>query len=166
MKTPASSTIDLSSQAARQQWMTVLATASLTSLEAALEPYKPLPNYHYLRSPEIGLTMVRGRTGGSGASFNLGEITLTRCVVRLDGELNQAGEPVCGFGYVAGRSQQQAELAAVCDALLQTSTWQLMMYDHVIVPLTAEVQQQRDQENRQTASTQVNFFTMSRGEVS
>ena len=154
------STVDLSSTAARQQWISVLAAAPLASLETALESCNPLPSYSYLRSPEIGLAMVRGRTGGTGSPFNLGEITLTRCVVQLN------DEPVRGFGYVAGRSQRQAELAALCDALLQTTAWQSKIYNQVIVPLAAEAQQRREQENRQTDATQVNFFTMLRGEVS
>lgn len=138
----------------------MLAIAPLASLETALESCKPLPGYSYLRSPEIGLAMVRGRAGGTGSPFNLGEITVTRCVVQLN------DESICGFGYVAGRSQRQAELAALCDALLQTPDWQSSIYDRVIVPLAAEAQQRREQENRQTDATQVNFFTMLRGEVS
>ncbi|MGQ3358871.1 MAG: phosphonate C-P lyase system protein PhnG, partial [Phreatobacter sp.] len=36
-----------------------------------------------LRAPEIGLVMVRGRVGGDGAPFNLGEATVTRAAVAL-----------------------------------------------------------------------------------
>ncbi len=65
-----------------------------------------------LRGPEAGLVMVRGRTGGGGAPFNLGEMTTTRCTVRTD-----AG--FVGHAYVAGRDERLAEVAALADALLQ-----------------------------------------------
>ena len=68
--------------------------------------------YRVLRGPEAGLVMVRGRAGGGGAPFNLGEMTATRCTVRTE-----AG--FVGHAYVAGRNERQAELAALADALLQ-----------------------------------------------
>ncbi|GAB4376283.1 MAG: hypothetical protein Kow00121_23160 [Elainellaceae cyanobacterium] len=70
--------------------------------------------------------MVQGRTGGAGQPFYLGEMTITRCVVRLETpDLEEAIASqfpegvIVGFGYVAGRSHRHAELAALCDALLQ-----------------------------------------------
>ncbi|WP_264830140.1 phosphonate C-P lyase system protein PhnG, partial [Klebsiella aerogenes] len=36
-----------------------------------------------LRGPETGLVTVRGRIGGGGAPFNVGEATVTRATVRL-----------------------------------------------------------------------------------
>ena len=65
-----------------------------------------------MRGPETGLVMVRGRAGGSGSPFNLGEMTVTRCTVQL-------GSGTAGHAYIAGRDERQAELAAVADALLQ-----------------------------------------------
>ena len=79
--------------AERQHWMSVLARAELDDLESYWQSLPQHPDWRCLRKPEIGLAMVRGRTGGTGAAFNLGEVTLTRCVVELD-----AG--VQGFGYV------------------------------------------------------------------
>lgn len=152
------------SQEDRQHWMAVLANASLASLEVKLSGFNDLPGYRYVRSPEIGLTMVRGRAGGTGQAFNLGEMTLTRCVVKL--EPMAADQAISGFGYVAGRSQRHAELAAVCDALLQHSSWRDLIYEYVVVPLADEITAQKAKISRQTDSTQVNFFTMLRGEVS
>ena len=42
------------------------------------------PPHARLRGPETGLVMVRGRAGGGGAPFNLGEMTVTRCTVRAE----------------------------------------------------------------------------------
>ncbi len=65
-----------------------------------------------LRPPEIGLVMLRGRIGGDGAPFNLGEATVTRAAVRLE-----TGE--VGIAYVLGRDAAKARLAAVLDAPAQ-----------------------------------------------
>ena len=119
------------------------------------------PDYGFLRSPEIGLAMVRGRTEGTGEPFNLGEMTVTRCVVQLAGP---EGEAISGFGYVAGRSQRHGELAALCDALLQHSDWQAAVQAQVIEPLQAAAAAARAAEAAQVESTRVNFFTMLRGE--
>ena len=143
----------------RQFWMGILAKAPLAMLESTLKPLEPLPAYQFLRPPEIGLTMVRGRTGGTGALFNLGEIPLTRCVVQI------ADRPdIQGFGYVAGRSRRHAELAALCDALLQHPDWLELIQTQVIEPLQAAATEAKTSQNRQTAATQVNFYTMLRGE--
>lgn len=143
----------------RQSWMSTLAKAPLDRLEQQIAQLGELPRYEFLRPPEVGLAMVQGRAGGTGQPFYLGEITLTRCVVQLQPE----ADPIAGFGYVSGRSQRHAELAAVCDALLQSADWFDRVCSTVIEPLQAMAQQQRDQDNRQVEATQVNFFTMVRG---
>ncbi|MGF1538144.1 MAG: phosphonate C-P lyase system protein PhnG, partial [Elainellaceae cyanobacterium] len=78
----------------RQAWMAILAKAPLPKLEACVATCGTLPGFESLRSPEVGLAMVRGRAGGDGEPFNLGEITLTRCVVQMDHD----GETITGFG--------------------------------------------------------------------
>jgi len=100
---------------ARQRWMSVLAKAPGDSLQNHFFKLGDVPAYSPLREAETGLVMVRGRTGGVGNRFNLGEMTVTRCAVRLD-----SGET--GVSYVAGRDKQHAELAAVCDAMMQSAT--------------------------------------------
>ncbi|MCM0592474.1 MAG: phosphonate C-P lyase system protein PhnG [Gloeotrichia echinulata IR180] len=145
----------------RQAWMATLAKAESELLEKLVNKLGDLPKYKLLRNPEIGLAMVRGRAGGTGTVFNLGEMTMTRCVVQLESQEEQA---IAGFGYVAGRSHRHAELAAVCDALLQTSNWHDQIQSEVIQPLQIQSQQQQELNQRQTAATKVNFYTMVRGE--
>ncbi|MEA5581488.1 phosphonate C-P lyase system protein PhnG [Nodularia harveyana UHCC-0300] len=145
----------------RQAWMAILAKTELELLEPLVNKLGNVPSYSFLRSPEIGLTMVRGRAGGTGEPFNLGEITITRCVVQLE---SQGDETITGFGYVAGRSQRHAELAAVCDGLLQTPNWHDQINSEIIQPLQIEHQKQQQLKQRQTEATKVNFFTMVRGE--
>ena len=103
----------------RQGWMSILARAELQQLEDLIESlvskFHDLPNYTFLRNPEIGLVMVQGRAGATGEAFNPGDMTMTRCVVQLKDMVD--GLPISGFGYIGGRSQRHAELAALCDAV-------------------------------------------------
>lgn len=136
--------------AARQRWMSVLARADADELGVRLGA---LPSYRVLRGPEAGLVMVRGRAGGGGAPFNLGEMTATRCTVRTD-----AG--FVGHAYVAGRNERRAELAALADALLQDPLQQAALLEQVIEPLAATQQARRDAVAAKAAATRVQFFAM------
>ena len=92
--------------------MAVLARARPREIERLLAPRRRCPAYTRLRGPETGLVMLRGRAGGSGAPFNLGEMTVTRCTVRT--EAAGSATPMS-----PGRDLRQAELAAALDAALQ-----------------------------------------------
>ena len=92
--------------------MAVLAHSEAAEIAGRLEAIA-LPAHEDLREPENGLVMVRGRVGGDGAPFNLGEATVSRAAVRLS-----TGE--VGFGYTLGRDRQKAQLIALCDAMVQS----------------------------------------------
>ena len=142
----------------RAEWMGLLARASEAELEAAwraLVPDQPAMAYDVLRAPQQGLTMVRGRAGGDGQAFNLGEMTVTRCSVGL-------ADGTVGHGYVAGSSARHAELAALFDALLQTDTWADRVMACVIAPLRASRAMARARTAAKTAATKVEFFTLVR----
>jgi alpha-D-ribose 1-methylphosphonate 5-triphosphate synthase subunit PhnG len=136
--------------AARRRWMAVLARADIDELGDRLGA---LPPYRVLRGPEAGLVMVRGRTGGGGAPFNLGEMTTTRCTVRTD-------TGFVGHAYVAGRNERLAQLAALADALLQDPMQQDRLLEDVIEPLAARQQARRDTVAAKAAATRVQFFAM------
>lgn len=136
----------------RRRWMAVLARASAEEIAGLLASLPALPAPERLRPPETGLVMVRGRAGGDGAPFNLGEMTVTRCAVRL-------GDAV-GHGYAAGRDKRQAELAALLDAALQDPARRDALMEGVIAPLAARQQAARDTEARKAAATRVDFFAM------
>lgn len=137
----------------RQRWMAVLARADAATLTDLLAAWGTLPAYYRLRGPEAGLVMVRGRTGGGGAPFNLGEMTVTRCSVRL-------ADGLVGHAYVAGRDERQAELAAVADALMQDPDRAEAVRATVIEPLAAMQQQRRADQAEKAAATKVQFFSM------
>jgi alpha-D-ribose 1-methylphosphonate 5-triphosphate synthase subunit PhnG len=144
-------------QSARQEWMGVLARADANQLNAIYQTLEQVPPHDFLRPPEQGLVMVRGRAGGTGQPFNMGEMVITRCSVRLsDGHE--------GHAYVAGRDTKKAEQAAVLDGLLQDPAWQARIEQNVVAPLRQQEQEKRHQIRQKSAATKVDFFTMVRGD--
>ena len=109
--------------------MAVLAHSDAAEIARRLEPIA-VPAYEILREPENGLVMVRGRIGGDGAPFNLGEATVSRAAVRL-----ATGE--VGFGYTLGRDRQKAQMIALCDALVQSNEFADAVEASVLTPLRA-----------------------------
>ncbi len=139
----------------RQHWIGVLARAQLNELQPHAAALKDA-QYQLIRAPEIGMTLVRGRMGGDGAAFNVGEMSVTRCVVRLaDGRT--------GYSYLAGRDKLHAELAALADAYLQGSQPSIWLNDLITALVDAQAQR-RAQKQADTAATKVEFFTLVRGE--
>jgi alpha-D-ribose 1-methylphosphonate 5-triphosphate synthase subunit PhnG len=137
--------------------MRICSQATLAELSAALARLAPLPAIEVVRQPEVGLIMLRGRMGGDGAPFNAGEATMTRAVVRLaSGEL--------GFSYLLGRSLERARLAAIVDALGQSSRFRDRLEVVLVAPVTRRVHAQRSDQRAETAATRVQFFTLVRGE--
>lgn len=141
----------------RQEAMAVLANAnasemarlwSETGLALAAEP---------VRGPETGLVTVRGRIGGGGDPFNLGEATVTRATVRLStGEI--------GHAYALGRDEAKATLSATIDAALQRPDAAELIETRVLAPLRSAQAEAVTRSQAETAATKVDFFTMVRGE--
>jgi len=142
--------------AQRQAAMAVLAHATTADIAGRLGAMV-LPAHEDLREAENGLVMVRGRIGGDGAPFNLGEATVSRAAVRL-----ATGE--VGFGYTLGRDREKARLIALCDALVQSEELAGEIEAKVIAPLRAVLLAARNQKAAETAATRVDFYTMVRGE--
>ncbi|TNJ47722.1 phosphonate C-P lyase system protein PhnG [Phaeobacter sp. B1627] len=140
----------------RKGWMSLLASADAARLETLFARLDAPPAHEWLRVPETGGVMVRGRTGGTGAPFNLGEMTVTRCTLKI------AGGTV-GHGYVQGRNKRQAELAAKLDAMLQTDAAE-QVEERILSPLRTERAARKDARAAKAAATKVDFFTMVRGE--
>jgi alpha-D-ribose 1-methylphosphonate 5-triphosphate synthase subunit PhnG len=143
-------------QAQRQAAMAVLAHSAAADIASCLGAIA-VPDYEDLREPENGLVMVRGRIGGDGAPFNLGEATVSRAAVRL-----ASGE--VGFGYTLGRDRQKARMIALCDALVQSSEFYDAVEAKVLAPLRAAMISEQSRKAAQTAATRVDFYTLVRGE--
>jgi alpha-D-ribose 1-methylphosphonate 5-triphosphate synthase subunit PhnG len=140
--------------AVRRDWLAVLARAPLDMLEGAFT-FLHVPEYRWLRHPETGIYMIRARIGGSGNRFNMGEVTVTRCVLRLS-------EGPTGLGYVLGRSHRHAELCALADAMLQGGLQRNLVHNGVIAPVKRYLDDQRSRMARKAQSTRVEFLTVAR----
>src|SRR3954466_8000704 len=114
-------------QARRKAAMAVLAHSDAAEISGRLASLA-VPEHQDLRGGENGLVMLRGRIGGDGAPFNLGEATVSRAAVRL-----ASGE--VGFGYTMGRDGEKARLIALCDALAQSREFGAAVERDVIAPL-------------------------------
>lgn len=137
----------------RPAWHGILSRASAAAISACLEHAPALPDFIRLRGPEAGMCMVRGRAGGGGAAFNLGEMTLIRCSIR-----DAAGR--IGHGYAAGREAAQVELIARLDAVLQDAALYPAYRDAVLLPLRAAEAARREGIEARAAATEVKFFTL------
>lgn len=142
--------------APRREWMSVLAQAPDARLKAVWQAWGAPPSHEVLRPPEAGAVMVRGRAGGVGAPFNLGEMTVTRASVRLgSGEVGHAWRP--------GRDRPAALAAALIDALMQTPEAPRAEAE-IVGPLRSEAKARRRDTAAKAAATKVDFFTLVRGE--
>jgi alpha-D-ribose 1-methylphosphonate 5-triphosphate synthase subunit PhnG len=147
-----------SGSSARQAWLAVLARASRPQLESMAPAATALPPLQQVRPPEIGMVMLRGRVGGTGNPFNLGEASVVRCAVRL-------GNGPLGVSYALGRDKRRAELAALFDALLQDPKHHDTVHRCVIAPLAQAQAQKRANKQNDVADSKVEFFTFVRGEA-
>lgn len=132
--------------------MGLLARARAAELLSLLEQVV-LADFTLLRGPEIGLVMVRGRAGGGGTPFNLGEMTATRASVRdAQGRI--------GHATVAGRNEAHALAAARLDAALQDTARHAALRRTILVPLAASEAERRATRARRAAATRVDFFSL------
>ncbi|POF32721.1 phosphonate C-P lyase system protein PhnG [Roseibium marinum] len=140
----------------RKKIMATLAAATPEAIAGKYENLSP-PSFELVRQPETGLVMVRGRMGGTGSPFNLGEVTVTRCVVRLE-----TGET--GSAYSLGRNKKKALHSAVIDALWQRPETRARIENDIIAPLAAAQETAKETVRQETGATRVDFFTMVRGD--
>lgn len=144
---------------ARAAWIALLSRAPLELLESAVGTHWPAqPNW--LRAPETGLMMVQGRAGATGERFNLGEVTVSRCALRMS--LATPDAAVVGVAYALGRSHRQVSLAAVADAMLQDPSRMDMLEQTLLAPVRLHLAQERSQRELAAQSTKVEFFTVAR----
>ena len=140
----------------RKSWMSLLATSNQSDLLNLWEQKKIKVNYVWLRTPEIGSIMAQGRMGVTGDKFNIGEVTITRCSLKLN-----CG--TIGHSYVQGRSKKKAEISALCDALMQTKMSK-EINKNIIIPLEKIKKNNKDKILSKAEATKVDFFTLVRGE--
>lgn len=157
---------------ARADWLALLARSPVGLLQSSLGAW-PTQGLHWLRRPETGLMMVQARAGGTGERFNLGEVTVTRCALRLQApdaastDAPQAAggawaNSAAGVAWVLGRDAHQCTLAAVADALLQDPAEHERLCAELLHPIAAHLRDMAAQQQARAQSTKVDFFTLAR----
>lgn len=140
----------------RQDWLGLMATSKADQLASLWDQAGIAPDYTMLRRPETGSVMVRGRAGGTGDAFNLGEMTVTRASLKLaDGQV--------GHGWCQGRDRRQATIIALVDALMQGDAAP-RLDAAILAPLRDARAARHAASAQRAAATKVDFFTMARGE--
>jgi alpha-D-ribose 1-methylphosphonate 5-triphosphate synthase subunit PhnG len=145
--------------AARKTWMALLARAPEALLEKHLATLSA-GDLQWLRPTETGLMMVQGRAGGTGQRFNLGEVSVTRCVLKPDANVTDCRQ--VGVAYIMGNSHRHAQLAALADALLQEPALHEHWDQLLLRPLSRLLSDQAQEKNAQAQATRVEFFTVAR----
>jgi alpha-D-ribose 1-methylphosphonate 5-triphosphate synthase subunit PhnG len=140
--------------------MRILAQASPRQLADAWDAWEAKPQIEAIRGPEAGLVMVRGRVGGGGDRFNLGEATVTRATVRLHGRPLAAD--TVGSAYVLGTDLEHAWFAAAFDGLLADERLRAQVLNDVVAPLDRAQACHDDTRRAEARSTKVDFFTVAR----
>jgi alpha-D-ribose 1-methylphosphonate 5-triphosphate synthase subunit PhnG len=141
--------------AGRKEIAETLARATLQELQSAWEQLAAKPEFALVRGPETGLVMVRGRTGGTGHPFNLGEVVVSRATVRLS-------NGAIGHGHVLGSAPERARLAAMFDAVAQCPEYETVA--GLLDSVRLRVSQEDKHRAEEVAATRVDFFTMVRGD--
>jgi alpha-D-ribose 1-methylphosphonate 5-triphosphate synthase subunit PhnG len=141
----------------RRRCAGLLAGATLVELTAAWNDLADKPEVRPVRGPETGLVMIRGRIGGGGSPFNLGEATVTRASVAL-------ASGTVGHAQALGTSKEKARLSAIFDALWQEEASRDFVETAILTPVEMRLAEEDEKKAEETAATRVDFFTMVRGD--
>lgn len=141
---------------ARKRCLAILARATTAELEAARLQLGELADVQYVRPAEVGMSMLRGRIGGTGDAFNLCEATVTRCALRV-------GDSPLGVGYTLGRERRKAELMALFDSLLQGGERRGFIQKEVVDVLGLKQSASAEASRHSADTSKVQFFTFVRG---
>lgn len=140
----------------RKEWIGLLASADPEWLEQQKNSLGLNPKPDFMVRPESGMIMMQARQDGAGPRFNLGEVTVSRCILKLDG--------VMGYAMIMGSDLRHAELAALFDAMLQMPDPGPDLWETLVPELRRKQKECRDKEALDARSSKVEFFTMKRGE--
>lgn len=135
----------------------LIARATRAELNTIVEALDASTGTVSLRGPETGLVMVRGRMGGGGAAFNLGEVTVSRASMRL-------ASGTVGHAQALGTDREKARLGAIVHALWQEVPTRVRIETDLLAPIENRIAAEHARKQQETAATRVDFFTMVRGE--
>jgi len=145
------------SRATRIELMRACVYATEQELKEALAAFEPLPPVRDVRPTQCGLVMTRGRIGGEGNLFNIGEALVTRASVALE-------DGTVGHAYHLGQSVARARMAATLDALGQDRESRARLQTIFVSRIMERIAKERQQRREENAATRVDFFTLARGD--
>ena len=143
--------------ACRRDLMRACTHASGAELAAAISRISYSGTIDVIRQPECGLVMLRGRIGGSGSAFNVGEASVTRAAIQLE-------DGTRGVSYLLGRSTERARSAAILDGLVQRSEFRDVIRTGFVEPILRRAGEASRRRAEEASATRVDFFTLVRGE--
>lgn len=144
-------------RAERQSWISLLGSADKPRLQQAWDEIRPKVTHTLVSGPETGLVMVRAREDGEGPRFNLGEMTVSKCVLKVD-------DTYLGYGMVMGSDLKHAKLAALLDGLCQHPGFGPALKAGLLKDLSQQREEQEAAMAEEASRTRVEFFTLKRGE--
>jgi alpha-D-ribose 1-methylphosphonate 5-triphosphate synthase subunit PhnG len=138
----------------RREWISLLGSADPRFLEDQKKNLNLDLAPDYMVPPETGMVMMQARQDGAGNRFNLGEVTVSRCILKVN--------DVMGYAMVMGPDLHHAELAAFFDALFQMPD--LDLRNALVSELRRMKNKRHAQDAAEVQTSKVEFFTMKRGE--
>lgn len=144
----------------RNEWLKIMATGDRALLCQLWEGLSLNIDYDFMSKPTISLLPIQAKMGNVGDHFLIGDATITRTVVTTISD----DKTYYGYGYILGRDKKQSELCAVIDSLLQQDQYHALLIEKIIKPLSENSDAKRKQQALEVKNTQVDFFTMVRGE--
>ncbi|MFD1673969.1 phosphonate C-P lyase system protein PhnG [Alicyclobacillus fodiniaquatilis] len=96
----------------------ILSEVSLRELEPWLMKVERMADIQVVKSPQMGLVMMRAKESVEQEIFNVGEVLVSECTVMVDGQL--------GYGAVMENDVERARALAILDAVFHASNpvWQ------------------------------------------
>ncbi|HBG5344906.1 TPA: phosphonate C-P lyase system protein PhnG [Clostridioides difficile] len=91
----------------------ILINMNLEKLEKIYSMIKDTSSISIIKEPNLATVMVRANESVKNTTFNLGEILVTECSVKVDESL--------GYGIVAENNNRKAIYLAVIDAILHSN---------------------------------------------
>jgi len=141
----------------RQEWIALLAKADPFLLKKAEKQLGKGIEYAYITKPETGMIMVRARADNKKSGFCLGEISVTKCILKIE-------KKIMGYAMVMGSDHDHAKNAALFDGLLQIPEYSSKLMQTLIPELKKISRNEKKKQAKQNQDTKVEFFTMKRGE--
>lgn len=133
----------------RKKRFEILARADSATLSPIAEEVLRTAKVDVLKKPETSLVMLRALDSITGDPFNMGEVLVTECEVRLGNHV--------GYSLIMGEEPERALAAAIIDAALESGRASAPSIEGKLWQEEQRLRTERRQENALIGRTRVNF---------